>query len=55
MKAKAKYRWKEEKQKDRDRADTQLLSMSLHVEALTEMTRAQLSRAWEKAIQALAS
>lgn len=55
MKAKAKYRWIEEKQKDRDRADTQLFSMSLHVKALREMTRAQLRRAWEKAIPALAS
>jgi DDE superfamily endonuclease len=54
VKAKAQCRWREEKQRDRMRADTQLLSISLHVEALKGMSRQQLRRAWEKAVPALA-
>ena len=53
LKATARRRWKEEKQRNRECPDTQLLSMSLHVEALTQITPDTVRRAWEEAIPGL--
>jgi hypothetical protein len=53
LKAAAQRRWREEKQRTRERPDTQLLSMSLHVEAFTQITRGTVRRAWEEAVPGL--
>jgi transposase-like protein len=54
VKARAARRWNEEKLKDRGRADTQLASMSLHVEAFTQLSRDKVRKAWAEAVPALA-
>jgi DDE superfamily endonuclease len=54
IKATAKQHWNEEKQKDRVRVDTQHLSMSLHVEAFTQLSRSTVKKAWAEAVPALA-
>jgi len=53
LKAAAQRRWREEKQRHRERPDTQLLSMSVHVEAFTQITRETVRRAWEEAVPGL--
>jgi hypothetical protein len=53
LKATARRRWKEEKQRNIARPDTQLLSMSLHVEALTQITPDTVRGAWEEAVPGL--
>lgn len=55
LKSHVRARWNEEKQKHRGRVDTQYASMSLHVEALTEMRREVVRHALEKAVPALAA
>lgn len=54
LKAAARRRWREEKQRNTERPDTQLLSVSLHVEAFTQITRETVRRAWVEAVPALA-
>jgi DDE superfamily endonuclease len=55
VKASAARRWNEEKQRNRERVDTQLLSMSLHVEAFAQLSRGAVKRAWAEAVPALAA
>lgn len=55
LKAQARRRWNEEKQKNRQRADSQYISMSIHVDVFNRMHADTMRRAWEEAIPALAS
>jgi hypothetical protein len=55
MKAKSKRRWNKEKQRNRERADSQYISMSVHVDVFNEMRGRTVRRAWEEAIPALAA
>jgi hypothetical protein len=53
IKANAGRRWNEEKRKNRERADTQLMSMSLHVVAFAQLKRQAVRKAWADAVPAL--
>ncbi len=55
LKAEAKRRWNEEKRRNRQRADSQYISMSIHVDVFNQMSARTVRRAWEEAIPALAS
>jgi hypothetical protein len=44
LKAQARHRWNEEKQKNRQRADSQYVSMSIHVDVFNQMHAATVTR-----------
>ena len=55
LKAESKRRWNEEKRRNRERADSQYISMSIHVDVFNRMHADTVRRAWEEAIPALAT
>ena len=55
VEARAKRRWNEEKQRNRERADTQWLSMSLHVDAFMQLSRFTVRRSWDDALSVSAA